>query len=143
MQEYHHAFYEQRKGYLDALLDAYRSFDKTMITLSAGALGLSVVFVKEVAPAPAPETIWGLHIAWGLFGLALVLILSSFLTSQYSWQRAMDREDEAFTNGGVPPESGNAWAGATKILNISCLVAFATGVLAFVWFSTVNFTGVG
>ena len=41
------AFYEQRKTFLEAKLDAHRSFDKTMITLSAGALSLSVAFLKQ------------------------------------------------------------------------------------------------
>ena len=52
LAEYHRAFYEQRKSYLDASLDAYRSFDKTMTTLSAGALSLSIAFVTQLVLCP-------------------------------------------------------------------------------------------
>ena len=112
-----------------------------MVTLSAGTLGLSVAFVTQVAHHPRAGTVWRLHVAWGLFGLALVLILASFLCSQYAWQRTMGREDEAFANGGTSPEGGNRWSVATQALNVVCLVAFALGVAAFVWFSTSNFVG--
>jgi len=137
--EYHRAFYEQRKSYLDATLAAYKSFDKAMITLSAGALTLSIAFIKELAPGPRAETLWLLHTSWTLFGVALVIILTSFVASQYAWRRAMRREDMAFKN---EVDSGESpWAVATQWMNAICLLTFGAGVVSFVCFCVANYGG--
>lgn len=44
---------EERKLLIDAKREAARSFDQTMIMLSAGTLGLSLTFIQQLPTKPA------------------------------------------------------------------------------------------
>ena len=112
-----------------------------MITLSAGALTLSVAYIRDLAPRPGAGTLWMLYSAWGLFALALSTILAAFLSSQHAWRRALEREDQAFKVTEPPAAAGNCWATAAHCCNWLCLVFFVSGVLCFVLFATLNFNG--
>jgi hypothetical protein len=139
--EYHRAFYDNRKVFLDAELTASKSFDKTMTTLSAGALSLSLTFVAQLGNHRVASTVIWLKATWVLFGSALVFILLSFICSQYAWRQARDREDWAFQNEGQTPTGGNGWAKTTQVLNWFCLGFFILGVVALLWFSILNYSG--
>ena len=42
-------YHKERKVLIDGEWEAARSFDKAMLTLSAGALGLSITFIDKIA----------------------------------------------------------------------------------------------
>lgn len=119
---------EERKLLIDAKRDAARSFDQTMITLSAGALGLSLTFVQEIATKPAQ---WRavLSSAWVSFGIALVSILISFLLFQYAID-ARIRLNEA---------TAYAWDKGARWANWLSLITFTVGVICLLIFSVRNF----
>jgi hypothetical protein len=71
---------KHREWLVSAYENATQSFDKAIMTLAGGALGVSIAFIHDVAPKP--EHKWLLGVAWSLFALSLLLILASFLTSQ-------------------------------------------------------------
>src|SRR5580658_7082357 len=69
------------------------AYDKAILTLSGGALALSLAFIKDVvAPATAQHNCL-LYAAWALLVLALASNISAFLTAMRSFmvQRTMDR----------------------------------------------------
>jgi len=139
------AYLEERKLLIDAEREASRSFDQAMITLSAGALGLSVTFIEKLAPAPAVSQ-WLLYSAWSCFTVALLAILSSFLCSQFAMRRQRDINDanyeretsEDSVSGELNSEERNRWATVTNILNWSSIVCFILGVAFLLIFSIVN-----
>ena len=57
------------------------SFDKAVMTLSGGALGISISFIHDVVPTPLPATKIFLVVSWVSFSVSLASILISFLTS--------------------------------------------------------------
>jgi hypothetical protein len=119
---------DERKLLIDAKRDAARSFDQTMITLSGGALALSLTFVQQLATKPAQ---WRavLIAAWIAFGSALVSILISFLLFQYAIDaRIGGNEQVAF-----------AWDRSARRANWISLVTFALGVLTLLIFCFKNF----
>lgn len=104
LEEY--KFYlEERKSFNQAELDACESFDKYMITLASGALGISVLFMEKVAKTPRPESYPVLITSWVLFGLCLSGMLASFLFSQFSWrkQRLILDVQQCLKGGHEPP----------------------------------------
>lgn len=65
------AYLDERKMLLDTALDYAKSYDKYLLTLSGGALVLSMTFMKDVIGAdPARDTE---YLAWG-WGLLIVAI---------------------------------------------------------------------
>lgn len=119
---------DERKLLIDVKRDAARSFDQTMITLSGGALGLSLTFVQQLAEKPAQ---WRavLISAWLAFGTALVSILISFLLFQYAIDARIDGKDQP----------ASAWDRWTRRANWISLVSFGSGVLTLLTFCLKNF----
>src|SRR6202035_1718186 len=67
-------YLEERKLLIDLQNQACQSFDKTVITLAGGALGLSITFIQQIAPHPSLATLPFLAWAWGSLVLALLVI---------------------------------------------------------------------
>lgn len=116
---------DERKLLIDVKRDAARSFDQTMITLSGGALALSLTFVQQLAEKPAQ---WRavLIAAWLAFGTALVSILISFLLFQYAIDARIGGEDQP------------AWDRWTRRANWISLLSFGTGVVTLLIFCLKN-----
>lgn len=112
---------------------ASRDYDKALLTLAGGALGISIAFIHNVAPHPK-HTAW-LGAAWGLFALSLVFVVVSLLTSQYELLGAIKKygahEDAAISDRRY----------VTARLNVAGGVAFLLGVVALVVFAFLNLKG--
>ena len=55
-QQKYDVFLEERKNLLATAKEATTQYVKAIMMLSAGALALSITFVKEMAPNPDPDT---------------------------------------------------------------------------------------
>lgn len=122
----------EREWLVKADYDAHRDFDKAVMTLSAGALGLTIVFVHDLAPNP--EFVLLLAMAWALFAGSLLAILVSFLFSQ----TALRREITAIDTGVVLPTPGGTPGRVTFWLNLAATVTLIGGAIGFVVFASLN-----
>ena len=129
-------YFEERKTLIEMEVRSAESFDKAMITLSAGALGLSITFLHDIAPHP--RLIWLLWIAWGGFILSLLSTLLSFLLSQWACRRQRDILDSRSRNEPQATEQPNRPAQATGILNWASIICFIAGVVFMAIFSIRN-----
>lgn len=103
------------------------------MTLAAGALGLSIAFVKDIA-APDTKAVPALGVAWCLFSVSLMVILVSFLTSQAALLYQIDVIDGRRRE--VAP--GGPFGRWTLCLNTAAAVTLVVGVLALVLFAIKN-----
>jgi hypothetical protein len=104
------------------------SFDRAVMTLSGGALGISIAFIHDVAPLPTHK--WALVFAWAAFAASLLTILWSFLTSERAIVRIVaqhDDEREEIPRGRL-----------TDYLNWVSAGTFVIGVIFLVLFALVN-----
>jgi hypothetical protein len=106
------------------------AYDKAVMTLAGGALGISVTFVHDIAPNPK-HTGW-LSWSWVFFAISLALIFVSFLASQY----AIGRRIKEWDDKKVFP--WNLWGMATRFLNLLSGAAFIAGVICLVRFAALN-----
>jgi hypothetical protein len=113
-----------------------QAYDKAVMTLSGGALGLSLTFVKEIAPNPLTCTKWMLAAAWASLTVSLTSILISMLTSQWALRKAIRQVD-----AGLEPDTkiGGFFSRLTIALNILSGLMFVAGVALLAWFSARNF----
>jgi hypothetical protein len=118
--------------YRQALVEAHQksseAYDKAVMTLAGGALGISLAFVHQVAPNPTHKG-W-LAWSWGLLALSLLLIFASFLASQWAILRQIKERDgqEVWPRWDVPgwmTTTLNLTSGAAFIMGVACLVRFA------------------
>src|SRR3990170_935291 len=75
------------KAYRDWLVQAdqktLEAYDKAVMTLSGGALAISLTFVNDVIPSPIAGTVKLLIAAWVSLALSIAAILISKLTSHW------------------------------------------------------------
>jgi len=62
-------------------------FDKAMLTLSSGALGLSLAFIKDIVPLKEAASIDWLYASWGCFILCIVVTVLSFRFSMFALEQ--------------------------------------------------------
>lgn len=153
-------YLEERKLLIDLHNQACQSFDKTVILLAGGALGLSITFIQQIAPHPSRVTLPLLAWAWGLLVLALLVILLSLFTSQIGMQLAQHDLDKEYYSGTlpVPPKRfllrvcdgfGTGftrffgWRPLTSILNLLAIVFTIAGIVLLAWFSIQNVYHIG
>ncbi len=124
----------------DRLIEADRvesqAYDKTVLTLSGGALAVSLAFLKDIAPHPHPSTLWVLHSAWGLLTCSLIFVLASMLTGRRSIRRIIKQIDEGTWT--KEPVGGN-YFWITSALNTASGVAFVMGAVFLFAFAASNF----
>ena len=115
--------------------ESIRSFDKSLITLSAGALGLSLTFVKEIVGPANVESTQTLVIAWICWIASLAMTLFSFYCSHLALRKTMEQIDNGTINSQSP---GGRWTVITNGLNALSGVAFLGGVVFIVIFVSIN-----
>jgi hypothetical protein len=126
-------------SYRQQLVEAHRSasdaYDKALMTLSGGALVLSISFVRYIAPSPKAGTRWLLAVAWTLLALSVAAILTSMLTSQWALVKTIDQVDQGKIRGEPP---GGPAAKITRCLNVSAAALFVVGVIFLALFAVCN-----
>jgi hypothetical protein len=140
----HQQYLTERKSLIDGENVSTDTLDKNILTLSGGALGLSLVFLEKIVRAPKEWTLIFLSLAWLALVLSLVTMLGSFLTSQHAFRRQrkileieMFPEDHVCEDG-KKPDCKNFWSNRTTCLNWASIICFGTGVLLLCTFSILN-----
>ena len=142
-EKYETYLFEERKSLLFAMLEQVKSFDRWVLTLSAGTFGLSLIFIGQVVPQPKSGTICYLITAWSFFALSILSTLSSFLLSNDSCykqiqsinkliNREIDRTEE------LPL---NVYGRITRRLNYGSMSTFLIGVIFIIIFAALNLLG--
>lgn len=111
------------------------SFDQSLLTLSSGALGLSLAFIKDIVPFK--EAVWSktLYASWISFAVCVVLTVFSFRLSiaaqgkhlEYLAKYYLERRQEYFNKRSVYSKvlSVFTWlASAFFLIGLVCTVLF-------------------
>jgi hypothetical protein len=109
-------------------------FDKAVLTLAGGALGLSFAFVRNLVGAGEFIHPLYLFIAWIAWGLSQTTILLSFYFSTLAQRKAVRQLDQRK----LP--TGGWWDRATAILNFLGLVLFVIGLAMIIIFLSYNWS---
>lgn len=134
---------EYRQFMVDADQKQQDSFDKTVLSLSGGALGVTFIFIKDIIgvdPIISPVLI---TIAWICWGISVCCTLFSFFTSHLLLIRTINRIDDAIKKGRpecfYTEKQGNSFQWLTNLLNISGASLFVVGVILTAIFASLNF----
>ncbi len=124
------------ESYRDWLVKAHHTasqdFDRAVMTLAGGGLGVSIAFVRDIAPHPTHK--WMLGVGWLGFTLSLVCVFVSLLTSQATSLRMIEDIDENRDSR----ERFNMPGWATDLLNTLAAVFLVSGVGFVVLFALYN-----
>lgn len=113
-------------------------YDKTLIALSGGALGISISFIKDiVGDREVLCPIFAL-IAWCSWATSLTCILLAFYFGTKAYRYAIRKVDEGNLN---PDNPGGCYAVLTSFFNAFGGISFIVGVISFVYFVYKNIGG--
>lgn len=131
---------EDLKKYRDSLMqfdhEASLNFDKTVMSLSGGALGLTITFIKDIVPNPVDGTKIFLLVSWIALATSLTFILFSYLTSMMSLRKAMEQVDTKKIY--EERVGGNATVITEWLRNLSSL-GFLVGLISFIVYVLLNY----
>jgi hypothetical protein len=126
-------YWDERKLQFPAVGIAYQDFDKSVLALSGGALGLSLTFIQHIAPRP--QFTWILALAWAAF----IVSLLSLLLSQYYSTGCLetDLENAGRRYAGLEPMTNKAdkW---TRRLNRYSIAGCVLGFMLLTAFAFCN-----
>lgn len=129
---------EYRRDAVNAQRKSQEHFDKLVVTLSAGALGVSFAFITDIIGSDSATSIELLMWAWGLWSASLVVILCSHYLSVEAF-RVVIRQVDAGTIYDEPPGRGlTKW---TEIANLFAGFLFIVGLLFMILFARINLGG--
>jgi hypothetical protein len=120
---------DYRLHLVDARQKAFDDFDKTVITLSGAALGVSITFFKDLI-GPGATFVSGLLLSWTFWSLSLLAVLVSYFVSQLTLDKAIAQID----SDARPSRPGGTPAKITKILNLTGGGFFLLGLILFMVF---------
>ena len=134
---------EQRSELLERQRSNSESYDKAILTLSSGALGLSLTFIKDLLPA-SRQPVWTtlLYWSWGLLTAAIIITVVSFLLSSAAINQALNQITEYYLNGNEGAFARTKLSWAVDASNYISGGLFVAGVLVTVLFVSINFSEV-
>jgi hypothetical protein len=110
-------------------------FDKGVLALSGGALGLSFAFTKDIVGTAHLGHIGFLLAAWISWALSSTSVLMSFFTSHLALRKAIRQLDQ----GTIGAErAGGWWDLITANLNLGGLLLFLFGLAMMIVFLNHN-----
>ena len=132
-------FSKDRKQYRTALSaleqKSQAEYDRLVVLLSGGALGISFAFVEGFIGDDPPRVLWALMVAW----FAWVCSLASVLFSHFFSVKALRTTVKQVDDGKVYTERiGGTFDRFVEWLNISGGITFILGALlagVFVWYN--------
>ena len=136
-------YLDEREGLENARFRVAESFDKAILTLSGGALALSMTFVTDIASNPTRKGC--LVLAWVFFGMSLVVLLLNMYFCQIAYEKEREKLDaEQDKKAGLDineeenDDNRNIWGTITRIGNCTALALFAIGVIVLSVFIYTN-----
>ncbi len=126
---------EYRTALISAEQKAQEDFDKTVLALSGGALGISFAFIKDIIGSK-PVTNWDfLLLAWICWGISVTSVLASYYFSHLALRFAISQVDKGDIYKKHP---GGLYDILTGTLNALGGILFLLGVILAVIFVRQN-----
>jgi hypothetical protein len=126
----------ERTSLIGALLDQAGSYDKWVLTLASGSLGLSLTFIEKIVPHPEVSTINILISAWSFLGFSILMTLLSFLFSQRACLKNIQIIENKLNK--VEVNNNNIFTTMTGMLNWLSMISFLTGIALLIAFAVNN-----
>ncbi len=115
------------------------NLDRAILMLSSAGLGLSLIFVDNLASVDKADCMCLLYFSWALFGSAILSTLVSFFISQQGIKKQLEMNRQYYL--GRKEEvinQKNEWAIATERLNYVSALTYIFAAFFLVLFIALN-----
>lgn len=130
-----------RADLLNRQMSNSENFDKAILSLSTGLLGISLAFIKDVVPLERAEFKILIVASWYCLAFSIISTIISFITSQLGVKKQLifaekyylEEQDEYLTKVNLP-------AKLTDILNYLSGIIFVFAIFLTIFFVSTNIT---
>lgn len=126
---------EYRQGLIDTQRKLNESYDKLLVTLSGGALALSIAFLKDVIGSNEIVHPNLLLIAWAFFVISLASILGEILFGIQAHKRAVEQVDDKTIRKEKVGGKSSSWTTRFHWTAAASLIAGLIFISAFAFFN--------
>ncbi|MBN4079518.1 hypothetical protein JYT26_02645 [Beggiatoa alba] len=126
---------QYREGLVETQRKLNESYDKLILTLSGGALALSITFLKDIIGSNEISYPLLLLIAWGLFVLSLTSILSEILFGINAHKKAIKQVDNGTIHNEKVGGKSSYWSSVAHWAASISLVLGLLFISAFTFFN--------
>ncbi len=131
-------YLEYRKHLWDAGKSASEHTDKAIMSLSAGALALSMAFLKDIVPLKDAIDLPLIITGWCAFGSSIACVLLSQYESRKAIEVQLQRLESHITQDHENADKPNHHTDWTSRLNLIAGTLFLTGLILIILFTTFN-----
>ncbi len=131
---------EYHKELNEIIYKQYELYDRTVLTLSGGALAVTIVFLPDMFKGNVPHTAWALLGAWSGWGLSIGAILVSYLCgirAMNNYQNQIVQHLKSDTGKWIEFKKPLS-ARFVTILNISAAITTVVGLIFMFIFAKAN-----
>ena len=132
------ALLDHRKQLDDLRINQITSYDKALLWLSTGGIGLSLLVLQSVTERQRPAELFAIVLCWLFFAAAIVLNLMSYQTSFEDVTKEISKIDADIAAGRYVSEEGNLFRSLTVWLNRLTLFCFGSGTMMLFYFTYKN-----
>jgi len=133
------AYRRTRDDLLARQMKNSESYDRAILSLSSGALALSLSFIKDIVPIGHGHAYALLVVSWVLFGASILLILGSYPTSQWGVNLQLEFAEKYYLDNDESYRNrDNCWGHATLILGLLAGASFVAAFICTIIFVTIN-----
>jgi len=129
---------EYRQHLVLARQKAQEDYDKSVLALSGGALGISMAFVEKVVGPGAIHRSGLLVASWMCWAASVACVLVSYFLSRHALLGAIEAVDSGQSELRRP---GGRMSVATEVANVLSGLLFLIGVVTIAFFVVVNLGG--
>ena len=138
-KERHKLYAETRTDLLNRQLSNSELYDRSILTLSTSALGISLAFIKDIVSPDKAQCTGLLVISWWLFGLAIISTMLSFWASQKGIETQLDNASKYYLEGKDEHLTKiNIHAKRTECLNCLSGTSFIMAIVLTIVFVSIN-----
>lgn len=130
---------EKLEKYREYLLDVERQlkdkYEKLVVALAGGSLGLSITFLKDIVGDTEPVCAWTLLIAWAMFVISIGCTLGAIYFGMEAYRKAILQVDDGSIR---EQKAGGKFARITKLLHKIAAIALILGLVLISIFAFLN-----
>lgn len=135
-------FAEYRAELLKRQFSNSEAYDKALLTMSSGLLGLSIAFVKD-ASVRTDTYLWLLYLSWVLLALTTSTTVINFLLGNIAIEQQIKLASRYYLEGDSSAFKKTTIGRAVDILNALAGFFFACGLVATILFACLEVKTVG
>ena len=136
-------YQKYRDQLLQSLLSNSENYDRSILTLSTAALGLSISVIRDFVPVSKMICESLLYISWSFYAVSILATILSFVSSQWGIKRQLLYAEKYYLEEiETYLKKKNVFRSATTVLNHISGFAFIVGIILTVIFVSANVSNI-